>query len=496
MAERPTKLPADRDASLESARKRPHPDMDFQTAIKRAKQFYREQIARPPLTSTDASKRPSPAGIPGLGNLSNGDRATKSETTQGGLDGTKDEKQERGYKLEGRSASNQQAAVDTYTGPTAGIDGGSESRSSVAHGARRDAKQGSYRPFAPPKKPPRKGRRPVDNEIETIETRTTTNPASFYDNVDMRAKYNRGDLIAVSNINGLIKNCQKTKERYGNADPRDFANIRKRLHQMEFYDFLSPVIIKKSKVLDDDAGLPQIFSDPGGVDFPWDIKADALTLYLRWLKGVLDPHLLRGIDTERKGTGAKHTGHKLRKDYLGIVSCSVWGENNLQNGQWWPLQICAKRDGGHGEIEGGIHGQTGKGAFSVVLSNGGYDDRDEGDRIFYCGTSGSGGEPSAGTSRLLETHRFYKSGDPHPVRVIRAAKLPKENRYRPNKGLRYDGLYDVISYEVLHAETAMHRFELKRRPGQDPIRFLGVEARPTDEEVAEFVKIRGLLGLT
>jgi hypothetical protein len=312
----------------------------------------------------------------------------------------------------------------------------------------------------------------------------------------MRAKYNRRDLIAVSTINNLVKNCQKAKERYGNTESREFASIRKRLHQMEFYDFLSPIIVKKSKVLDDDVGLPQIFNDPEGVGFPWDMKADALTLYLRWLKGVLDPHLLRGIDTERKGAGTKHTGHRLRKDYLGIVSCNVWGENNLQNGQWWPLQICAKRDGGHGEIEGGIHGQAGKGAFSVVLSNGGYDDRDEGDRILYCGTSGSEGEPSSGTSRLLETHHFYQSGDPHPVRVIRTSKLPKDNRYRPARGLRYDGLYDIISYEVLHAETAMHRFELRRQPGQDPIRSMGVEARPTDEEIATFVKIRGLLGLT
>jgi SAD/SRA domain len=312
----------------------------------------------------------------------------------------------------------------------------------------------------------------------------------------MKAKYNRSDLTTMTNINTLVNRCQKTAERYGKADPRDFASIRKRLHQMEFYDFLSPIIVKKSKVLDDDTGLPQIFYDPKGVGFPWDIKVDALSLYLRWLKGVLDPHLLRGIDTERKGTASKHTGHKLSKDYLGTVSCNVWGENNLQNGQWWPLQICAKRDGGHGEIEGGIHGQVGKGAFSVVLSNGEYDDRDEGDRILYCGTSGSGGEPSAGTSRLLETYRSYQSGSPHPVRVIRTAKLPKDNPYRPAKGLRYDGLYDVISYEVLHAETAMHRFELRRRAGQDPIRYIGVEARPTDEEIAEFAKIRGLLGMT
>ncbi|KAH0536495.1 hypothetical protein FGG08_006620 [Glutinoglossum americanum] len=448
MAEKLTKLPTNRYSNLEPARKRSHSDTDFQAAIKKAKREYQR--------------------------------------------GHKDEQQGH-YGPESKDTSTRPTATDASLEPTlGGSRRGTESSSSAIHGTKQKVEHGSNRPFAPPKKLLRK-RIPVDDGIETIETRTTTYPASFYDNVDMRAKFNRGDLVTVSNINNLIKICRKTTEGSGSAYPGNLANIRKRLHQMEFYDFLSPIIVKKSKVLDDDVGLPQIFNDP---EFPWDIKADSLALYLRWLKGVLDPHLLRGIDTERKGTGTKHTGHKLRKDYLGIVSCNVWGENNLQNGQWWPLQICAKRDGGHGEIEGGIHGQTGKGAFSVVLSNGGYEDCDEGDRILYCGTSGSEGQPSTGTSRLLETYRSYKSGDPHPVRVIRTAKLPKSNGYRPTKGLRYDGLYDVISYEILHTETAMHRFELRRRPGQDPMRYTGVEARPTDEEIAEFAKIRGLLGLT
>ena len=83
-----------------------------------------------------------------------------------------------------------------------------------------------------------------------------------------------------------------------------------------------------------------------------------------------------------------------------------------------------------------------------------------------------------------------------PVRVLRSSGLPSKNQYRPSKGLRYDGLYTVIDEEILDVATAMHRFSLRRIPGQDPIRCDGVEARPTSEEIAEYVKIRKLIGLT
>ena len=39
------------------------------------------------------------------------------------------------------------------------------------------------------------------------------------------------------------------------------------------------------------------------------------------------------------------------------------------------------RDGAHGEIEAGIHGQPGKGAYSIVLSGSGYSDIDEGNTL-------------------------------------------------------------------------------------------------------------------
>ncbi|KAI9820109.1 MAG: hypothetical protein M1832_003816 [Thelocarpon impressellum] len=355
-----------------------------------------------------------------------------------------------------------------------------------------DTTKPSKRPFAPPKKPTRVSRPGSRGETSGIDTRTSSKSSEWYDNINMKEKFPRNDLISLQQINMSISQCQKEASRDGHLAPF-FAKIRQRIHQMEFFDFLTGVIMKKSKVLDDRVGLPQIFYDAGGVEYPWDIKADAQALYLRWLQGILDPHLLRGVHTSRRqrADGRSGVSHSLEKDYPARRSCNVVGDNGLQNGQWWPMQICAMRDGAHGEIEAGIHGQPGSGAFSIILSSGGYEDRDEGERILYCGTSGSDGKPTAGTRHMKESHQLRG-----PVRVLRSAGLHQTNKYRPAKGLRYDGLYDVVDYEILDAKTAMHRFSLRRRPGQDPIRYEGVERRPTDEEVAAYVKIRKLIGLT
>lgn len=305
----------------------------------------------------------------------------------------------------------------------------------------------------------------------------------------MKEKHSRSDVETVKYITTLIKRRQDLP---ANTNPdRLHSDIRQRLHQMEFYDFISGIIIKKSKILDETQGLPAIFDSPNA-HYPWDIRADAESLYLRWLSGTTDPHLLRGIETLRKTTnGTKRTTHRLEPSYKDRRSCDHVGPGDLQNGQWWPLQIGAMRDGAHGEIEAGIHGKPDKGAFSVVLSGGGYADEDEGTTIRYCGTSGAAGKPSVGTNYLKQS-----CGLGNAVRVLRSAALPARNRYRPSRGLRFDGMYDVVGFEVLDEGTAMCRFLLVRRDGQDPIRCEGVEARPTNEEVAEYTKIRGLLGLS
>lgn len=78
-----------------------------------------------------------------------------------------------------------------------------------------------------------------------------------------------------------------------------------------------------------------------------------------------------------------------------------------------------------------------------------------------------------------------------PIRVLRAAN--RSSKYAPKEGIRYDGLYEITDKEILDPKTAMFRFSLKRVKGQDPIRYKGVEIRPTDQELKERMTIRKLL---
>ena len=47
----------------------------------------------------------------------------------------------------------------------------------------------------------------------------------------------------------------------------------------------------------------------------------------------------------------------------------ITGHNGLEIGQWWPLRICALRDGAHGAMQGGIAGSSATGAYSIVISS-------------------------------------------------------------------------------------------------------------------------------
>ena len=49
--------------------------------------------------------------------------------------------------------------------------------------------------------------------------------------------------------------------------------------------------------------------------------------------------------------------------------CHVFGHNGLTVGQWWPLRVCAIRDGAHGAMMAGIAGGASVGAFSIVVSS-------------------------------------------------------------------------------------------------------------------------------
>ena len=66
-------------------------------------------------------------------------------------------------------------------------------------------------------------------------------------------------------------------------------------------------------------------------------------------------------------------GRKMTTSYkinpaLSKVNYNVRGHNGLRVGQWWPLQICALRDGAHGKRMAGIAGSQLEGVFSVIVS--------------------------------------------------------------------------------------------------------------------------------
>ncbi|KAL8754271.1 MAG: hypothetical protein Q9184_005161 [Pyrenodesmia sp. 2 TL-2023] len=361
-----------------------------------------------------------------------------------------------------------------------------DSKSDVQSAVRSKVSKSTHRPYAPPLHP--RARKPSIGNKKIVNTRLTKYGASWYHETNMLDMWNRAELNTLKYTLELIANCIRAIET-GVDKEVQFSILRRRLHQMEFYDFITEVLVVRSRLLED-PGFPAVFEN---ARFPYDLRADALMLFKKWVSRQWDPDLLRGIVT-KKGTNNKDqtfNTKSLDRDYPFKVAANYRGAGNLFNGQWWPLQICTIRDGAHGMAEGGIYGQAKRGAYSIILGGGGYADIDEGDIIQYCGTSGEENKPTAFTERMLESAALKE-----PVRVLRSASggfVNKQGLFRPIKGLRYDGLYSITGYELLHQGTAMYRFTLERCPGQDPIRYRGPEARPTEEELKAYQKIETYL---
>lgn len=166
------------------------------------------------------------------------------------------------------------------------------------------------------------------------------------------------------------------------------------------------------------------------------------------------------------------------------MSSKYKGNGNLVNGQWWPTLLCALRDDAHGDSQSGISGDKDVGAYSCFMSSGKhhiYPDKDEGDIIHYYGQdTNTTGQLSRGTAMLVKNQI-----DRIPVRFIRSSKA--KSKYAPRIGFRYDGLYDVVSYELEDKEKERYSFKSVRRPNQGPIRGGdGPEARPMRQEEERF----------
>jgi len=134
----------------------------------------------------------------------------------------------------------------------------------------------------------------------------------------------------------------------------------------------------------------------------------------------------------------------------------------------------------HGRPAWGIHGTKTEGAYAIVLNGGYEDDDDRGETITYTG-HGKGHNKSAVSgqySGIQQGDQDWTQGNKamkissitqKPVRVIRG---PDANElYAPTEGYRYDGLYQVISFqeEIGRAGHRVLKFELVRCADQDPL---------------------------
>ncbi|KZM28061.1 hypothetical protein ST47_g816 [Ascochyta rabiei] len=304
------------------------------------------------------------------------------------------------------------------------------------------------------------------------------------------------ELAAIDALKDCIRRCEQEQNEI--KLNKEYNDLRHHVHKAEIKLDMDRFKVKKTRILTE-AGLPRIFKE--GTNFPRDLQADAWYLYERWMNEDFEQNILRGIVTVK---GKDRNGDRLDRAYTTKHPRvpKFFGDEGVVLGQWWPSQLCTVRDGVHGAAQGGkvclaptnssadsqagIYGDKDKGAYSIVLSGGGYHDQDDGDTIEYSGTDGKDYQATDATLSMIKSAELGNH-----IRVIRSSQLLKSNRYRPSCGLRYDGLYQVKSYKELDNKKRTYRFHLVRIPGQEPIRFDGDAKRPTVFEEEAYDKCKG-----
>jgi len=125
--------------------------------------------------------------------------------------------------------------------------------------------------------------------------------------------------------------------------------VRQELHFIEMKFTVDARILRKTRMLHADKGLKRVFDSDAaqGVRYPWDVKADAMELHNKWLQRMFNPDLYIGISRKDKSKG-----FSIEKDYPYKQDCDYFGNRYLVNGQWFPSQLCALRDGAHGSAQG------------------------------------------------------------------------------------------------------------------------------------------------
>ncbi|KAK3674145.1 ubiquitin-like with PHD and RING finger domains 2 [Recurvomyces mirabilis] len=325
-----------------------------------------------------------------------------------------------------------------------------------------------------------------------VTTEIAERPPAWYKTLKPMTTRNPDERNAQVLLERLKADVKKAKTSKGDMQ-QTFENIREELHKLAFEKVSGP-LLRTCRALHDVDGLPQLFdaSFMGSIKVPWDVQADAEELYNKWCRQIFETDLLRGIIAGKSAT--KHQEKSvdtIDPAYDGKVSSKFHGNGLLLNGQWWPTQLAAVRDGAHGHTIAGISGTSGEGGYSCIMSGGhDYPDEDHGDWVKYCGTDSTDGSVTEPTHRMLESEKSGK-----PVRLIRSHNLKSD--FAPEIGFRYDGLYKVVgnvNLDGVDSTRQRHQFKLVRLPDQDSIRGKEPGKRPTEQEIKahkEHKRLRG-----
>ncbi|KAL1513520.1 hypothetical protein ABEB36_002922 [Hypothenemus hampei] len=178
--------------------------------------------------------------------------------------------------------------------------------------------------------------------------------------------------------------------------------------------------------------------------------------------------------------GVNKINDRVKRNHVGPVP-------GVEVGFCWKHRAGVSEYGIHRPLVAGIHGRQSECAYSLVLSGGYEDDKDDGFEFLYTGSGGR--DLSEGNKRtdkqccdqkltlcnkalaLNCNAQFddqngaeaedWKSGK--PVRVVRNCKM-KDSKYAPEDGYRYDGIYKVVKYypELGKAGYRIWRYLLRR----------------------------------
>jgi hypothetical protein len=254
------------------------------------------------------------------------------------------------------------------------------------------AKANKSTEFAPARKATRTKATSMHTTIVDL-TNTSEHPL-WYAKVNPEAPFSRGDVVYLEYTRTLINNCLEARSRQDQESlEKNLTELTERIHSIEFCP-ISATEVKKSRMVES-GGLGTVFIEENSAIFPHYLRADAQGLFIRWVSGDFEPSLYRGlksIKTTSANGKTRQTNSAVDHDYPFKKSAKVQGavalwkngdSVTLVNGQWFPSRACAYRDGAHGELEAGIYGKKGIGAYSIVLARGGYADRDNGEVNFF-----------------------------------------------------------------------------------------------------------------